>query len=72
MPYFIDKSDELAEMIKQKRITSIRESAEQQEAKATGRCLFCHEFVEDGRRWCDSDCRDDWEAERRMEGIRRR
>lgn len=34
------------------------------EVKATGRCLFCHETVAAGTRWCDSDCRDDWQAER--------
>lgn len=72
MPDFIDKSEETAELIKDKQIGSIREKANQQEAQATGHCLFCREFLEDGRRWCDSDCRDDWEAERRLEGIRRR
>jgi RNA polymerase-binding transcription factor DksA len=36
--------------------------------KATGYCLQCgqpfvvrHYEVESGRRWCDSQCRDDWE-----------
>lgn len=28
---------------------------------ATGRCLFCDEIVDDGLRWCDNWCRDDWE-----------
>lgn len=27
----------------------------------TGKCWYCQEQVEDGRRWCDSDCRDLWE-----------
>ncbi|MDR3088105.1 MAG: hypothetical protein LBU45_09210 [Azoarcus sp.] len=36
--------------------------------KATGRCLWCDEPLEDGRRWCDSDCRDDWE---RAKGVTR-
>lgn len=31
--------------------------------QATGCCLFCDEPLEDGRRWCNSDCRDDWQLE---------
>jgi hypothetical protein len=29
---------------------------------ATGFCLNCAEPLPGGRRWCDADCRDDWEA----------
>ncbi len=29
--------------------------------KPTGRCLWCDEPVEEGRRWCDAGCRTDWE-----------
>lgn len=28
---------------------------------ATGSCLACGAKVPKGRRWCDADCRDDWE-----------
>lgn len=28
---------------------------------ATGQCLWCDSDVEDGRRWCDAECRDEWE-----------
>lgn len=31
--------------------------------QATGYCLYCGEELDDGRRWCDASCRDDWEAE---------
>lgn len=27
----------------------------------TGNCLNCDERLDDGRRWCDTDCRNDWE-----------
>lgn len=30
---------------------------------ATGYCLFCNELLKPGFRWCDTDCRDDWERE---------
>ncbi len=29
----------------------------------TGKCLYCEAPLPDGRRWCDADCRDDWQAE---------
>lgn len=29
---------------------------------ATGRCLHCDEVLDDVRRWCGSECRDQWEA----------
>lgn len=28
---------------------------------ATGRCLNCEEKLPPGVRWCDADCRTDWE-----------
>lgn len=30
----------------------------------TGFCLNCDEPVQHPRRWCDAECRDDWEKER--------
>lgn len=29
---------------------------------ATGRCLHCDEILDDVRRWCGLECRDQWEA----------
>lgn len=34
-------------------------------AHAVGACLFCFEPLARGMRWCDADCRDDWEFEQR-------
>jgi len=34
------------------------------EAEVTGECLNCYEPVGLGMRWCDSDCRIDWEKRR--------
>lgn len=31
-----------------------------EQPQATGECLNCGERLQDGR-WCDSDCRHDWE-----------
>ena len=30
-------------------------------AQHTGKCLNCDEVVDPPKRWCDIDCRDDWE-----------
>ncbi len=32
--------------------------------RATGKCLHCDEPVPVGRRWCDQECRDDWQFAR--------
>lgn len=29
---------------------------------ATGHCLNCGDDLDGGQRWCDADCRVDWEA----------
>jgi hypothetical protein len=34
------------------------------EAEVTGECLNCYAPVGFGRRWCDADCRGDWEKRR--------
>lgn len=48
------------------RISEARIKCEEQERAAieafTGHCLFCDEDVPKGHRWCDSICRDDYEA----------
>lgn len=33
-------------------------------AVATGRCLNCSDPIPAPRRWCDADCRDDWQRGR--------
>lgn len=35
--------------------------AVQPQIKATGRCLYCGEKLPEGKRWCDADCREDFE-----------
>lgn len=32
--------------------------------RPTGWCLWCEDFVVEGVRWCDAECRDQWEAYR--------
>lgn len=33
--------------------------------KADGRCHNCNSLVPPGLRWCDADCREDWERDQR-------
>ena len=37
---------------------------------ATGRCLWCDEIVDDGVRWCSSECAHDWHEESRLRAAR--
>lgn len=30
---------------------------------AWGKCLYCDEPLMVGKRWCNAECRDDWQAE---------
>lgn len=32
---------------------------------ATGRCLYCDEILDDQRRWCDAEHREQWQKEAR-------
>lgn len=34
-------------------------------AQSTGYCLFCGAELEPPRRWCDADCRDLWERQKK-------
>lgn len=40
-------------------------AAMREEAKPIGECLWCGEVLDDGRRWCNAECRDAWELWRR-------
>ena len=69
MPDEADLGNEL--MLLQTEL-AIRENAARSAVTPTGskNCLFCGEALPPGRtgvqsRWCDEDCRDDWEREQR-------
>lgn len=54
-----DRASDLNEFI---LAANLREqSAHEQPAQATGFCLYCDAPLNPGQRWCDADCRDDWE-----------
>lgn len=48
------------------QISKVRQAAKQMDAAATGYCLSCErQITKSGQRWCDADCRDDWEKLKR-------
>lgn len=56
MTDIFDIASELEELRREKAIKFRKPEG----PKATGKCLWCGETVEDGRRWCTVDCRDMW------------
>ena len=60
MPDEIDLSSERAELAREAAATLRRPTGPQ----PNGLCHWCDEIVPDAARWCDADCRDEWEAYR--------
>lgn len=65
----IDLAQEREEQDRARAIAAARKAAEVGVTGADGICLNCGEDVSRGQRFCDSDCRDDWEA--RVRATRR-
>jgi RNA polymerase-binding transcription factor DksA len=64
MSDIIDKANDLVEQTDSLALRAVR-SKLKPEVEATGYCLACGEDVEAPRRWCDADCRDMWEKDKR-------
>lgn len=65
MPDMIDQAAEY-EVRDRERALARREAGG---PPACGECHYCGAPLKDGRRWCDSHCRDDWQRE--QDAIRR-
>jgi len=57
----LDKLNDQTEYLQRANLYKSRRS--EADADAIGECLFCGESVEEGRRWCNAQCRNDWEIE---------
>jgi hypothetical protein len=58
----VDAANDLVAAVVQNRIASVDLKPE---AEATGMCLNeCGASLPAGRRWCDDQCRDDWQKAR--------
>lgn len=45
------------------------DKANKLEAEPTGKCLWCGEPTEEGRRWCCVECRDEWQRAQTYENL---
>jgi hypothetical protein len=59
-----DLGNEKAIAINDESINRIRWRARTLEVEVTGYCLCCGNGIVVGR-WCDADCRDEWERSKR-------
>ncbi len=64
----LDQATQAAENLVADGLAHVRRAAERFALAPTGFCLHCEAQVEDlTQRWCDQDCRDDWQREREAE-----
>lgn len=54
----IDKANDQAQLILDKRISMARKNLVNPYQNVSNKCWCCDAPVEDGRRWCSSECRD--------------
>ena len=58
-----DPFDDAAELEEAERRYRIERARHEKIGKSIGRCFYCNAELEHGKRWCDSDCREDWEMQ---------
>jgi len=54
----IDRANDQAQMILDKRIELAKQNVVDPYQNISGQCWECNAPVEDGRRWCSTECRD--------------
>ena len=57
----MDDADRVDERSEFDHLANLEKSHKPEAPKACGFCLFCEAPLHNESRWCDSDCRDDWE-----------
>lgn len=61
-----DIANDTVELVDGARIAAVRSLSGVQQVLPTGVCLFCDGLLtKPTTRWCDAQCRDDWELERK-------
>lgn len=65
-----DIGNERAQEFLDDAIAAVRRKASAIET-GVGICLNCGAAVDGLRRWCDVDCRDDWEREQKRNALQR-
>lgn len=59
MTDIIDRASDREQIDRDRAIDAARSAAPA--AKANGHCLWCNAELPHGKRWCDAECREDWE-----------
>lgn len=68
----IDAALEQTEAALEYTTQAAREKAQRLDTtNPSGICWNCHSEIGTERRWCDADCRDDWEIEQKQNQGRR-
>lgn len=57
----VDRANDLVETMAQAAVAAISTAAQTRRTKPTGLCLWCGHIVTAHARWCDAECRDEWE-----------
>lgn len=65
----MDEADIAAERLEREMDALLRRRAKSGPCP-TGACLWCGEPLRHPLRWCDADCRDDWERDRAHQNRR--
>lgn len=65
MPDIIDKGNETADFFLDKALQERKRIAKVATPHGVGMCLNCGAEVDGDRRWCDADCRDQWQQDNR-------
>lgn len=68
-----DFLDDASENESNERERLIQKARKVKQVQATGHCLYCNAELEEGKRWCDEWCRDDYQLEQeasQRHGIR--
>ena len=68
MSDIIDNANDLVALAEDTALKNIRANLKP-EAEFTGNCLWCDEEVMAPKRWCDTDCRDLWEKDRKRKQL---
>jgi hypothetical protein len=61
-----DRAECLIEQHLDDALAEAHEHAIVPEVEPTGVCLYCHIRLLTAKRWCDADCRNDWDHERKL------
>lgn len=57
-----DEAEALQEQALDHALATVRANLQHPEAEATGECLYCGKAVAPPRRWCNAECRNEYQA----------